>query len=127
MSGRLVNAAALVGLLLAGCTVERDWRLYPTDAAAGSPVLEGHMVGHGNLHGVADLTMPDGELLHGDYTIVAGGAASIFALGNEGHGTAVLRGASGLTVQCDFSNNNSLGHGYGTCRSSKGAVYKLIY
>jgi hypothetical protein len=53
------------------------------------------------------MMMPDGEVLKGEYSIVRDGAV--------GFGS-IIASAYGLG-----------GHGYGACRSSKGAIYRLQY
>lgn len=50
-----------------GCTVERTPHLFPSnDIAAKTGVLEGTIIGHGNLHGVMKVGFLDGETLDGD-------------------------------------------------------------
>jgi hypothetical protein len=143
-------AGALMVLALSSCTIEREVHFYPVDLkGADSVVLTGRIVGHGQLHGIAEITMPDGEFLQGDYSIVAGGSmsfgsifGSVYAPGGsasvsgtatntsisgEGQGQAFLMGNRGTSAQCEFLNNNFMGHGYGACRTSKGAVYRMIY
>jgi hypothetical protein len=133
---------AFAALLLGGCVVERDVSMYPLDASAKSTgVIEARMLGHGNLHGTLDATLPDGEALKGSYSIVAGGSsgfgsiitaagvasANSFSVSNEGQGSAALYGNRGTSLQCEFLNNTMLGHGYGACRSDQGGVWKMIY
>jgi hypothetical protein len=133
-----------------GCTIERSPHLYPANAAASTTgVLEGHFVGHGNLHGTAEIAMPDGEILQGEYSIVSGGSAnfgSIFgtvygrggattasatsvglSMDASGQGEATLFGKNGTSIQCEFLNNNMTGHGFGACQSSKGGSYRMQY
>jgi hypothetical protein len=132
-------AAATAALLLAGCTIQRETHFYPNNniADAGG-VLSGHWVGHGHLHGVADVTMPNGELLNGDYSIIptSGGSAIVSGplglVGGEsvsagGNGEANMRGPNGTAMTCAFQNNNMTGHGYGACQSSPGGAYRLTY
>jgi hypothetical protein len=141
-----------IGLLvgISGCTIERTPHLYPANAAASATgVLEAQFVGHGNLHGTAQLTMPDGEALQGEYSIVSGGSVSFgsifstvygrggslsgtgisggLAMDASGQGQASFYGTRGTSIQCEFLNNNMTGHGYGACKSSKGAIYRLLY
>jgi len=133
-----------------GCTVTRPSHLYPNnETASGAKVLEGLFVGHGQGHGTAKVTMPDGEVLHGEYSIVfdgavgfgsifgtvygSGGATSVsgtssnITVAGKGQGSASLAGNQGASLQCEFLNANMTGHGYGACRSSKGEVYRLLY
>lgn len=147
-SSRAFVAVTMLGLV--GCAVEREPHLYPiNDAASPSGVLDAKMLGHGQGHGTLEITMPDGELLQGEYSIVfgssigfgnifataygAGGAASAngfstnVAISGSGQGSAVLSGDRGTSIQCEFLNNNLTGHGYGACRSSKGGLYRMVY
>jgi hypothetical protein len=130
------------GASAAGCMVERTPHLYPAnDVASKTGVLQGLFVGHGTGHGTADITMADGEILRGEYTIVADGAVSFgsvfstvygsgssssIAMAGKGTGEAALAGDRGTSAQCEFLNNNLTGHGNGACRSSTGGIYKLI-
>jgi hypothetical protein len=148
---KLVVAAVLTTCLGAsGCTVVREPHLYPDNAlAAKTGVLQGRFVGHGNLHGTMEVTMPDGELLQGEYSVVAGGAVTVgntfasvsggrgsltgtgtgvgLAMAAGGQGQASLYGNRGTIVHCEFANNNITGHGYGTCETSSGARYRMEY
>jgi hypothetical protein len=94
------------------------------------------------------VTVPDGEALHGGYSIVFDGAVgfgSIFGtvygsggtssvsgtssnitVAEKGQGSASLVGVR-ASLQCEFLNENMTGHGYGACRSSKGEVDRLLY
>lgn len=133
------NVAAVLLVSLAACTVERTAHLYPlNDAASKTGVVEGSLVGHGELHGVASAIAPGGEVFRGEYSIVAGGSVSygnIFSgvygsgvtIAGSGRGEASLVGNKGTSVQCEFLNDNILGHGYGACQSSTGGLYKLLY
>jgi hypothetical protein len=140
------RAAAIGGLLAtAACGVipiERTTHFYPSnDYAASGGSLTGRILGHGNLHGIAEVTMPDGEFLEGEYSIVAGGSAGI-ALASAGgqigsgmftnmsaggNGEMDMRGPGGTSMTCEFANNNMTGHGFGQCQSSKGSTYRLTY
>jgi hypothetical protein len=93
--------------------------------------------------------MPNGEILEGEYSIVAGGSigfgnvfssvygrggyasgvgtASSFSMSASGEGSASLYGPQGTSIQCEFVNNNMTGHGYGACQSSQGGLYRLQY
>jgi hypothetical protein len=146
--GTILTATLLLGV--SGCAVERTPHLYPINPIASTTgVLEGKLVGHGQGHGKMEITMPDGEFLSGEYSIVfdssvgfgsifatvygSGGArsgsgiSSNFSMSGSGQGSASLFGNRGTSVQCEFLNNNMTGHGYGACRSSKGGVYRMLY
>jgi hypothetical protein len=122
----------------AACTVERDVHLYPLDeGTSGVAVLQGQIVGHGHGHGTMDVSMPGGEHLQGEYSIVfdgsagfgsifgtvygSGGSASVsgttadYSIAGKGEGEASLAGDRGTSMQCEFLNANFTGHGYGAC------------
>jgi hypothetical protein len=128
----------------------RQGRLYPAnDVAATSGVLTLEYVSRGTGAGPITIVMPNGETMQGEYTIVRGGGVgfgSIFATvyGPQGSasgvatstshdipggspGVASLFGDRGTSMQCEFYNDNISGHGYGACRSSNGAVWRLQY
>jgi hypothetical protein len=154
-ANRIITAAssALIFMLLtalSGCVIKRPLHLYPTgDHIADPAVLEGLFVGHGQGRGTARIDMPDGEILQGEYSIVFGGAvgfgsiigsvygpdgsASIsgtsanLSIQGKGEGEASLVGNRGTTMECEFLNANLTGHGFGACRSSRGAFYRLMY
>jgi hypothetical protein len=150
VSPRCAILAVTLLLDVTGCTVVRPLHLYPTNTTAlETRVLEGQLVGHGQGHGTAETTMPDGEILQGEYSIVFNGSVSFgsifgtvygpggvasgsgtstsFTMAGEGQGSASLAGNRGTSMQCEFLNANMTGHGYGACRSSKGGVYRLLY
>jgi hypothetical protein len=137
---------------MGGCgiiPIERTVHLYPTNDAASGPILVGRWVGHGNLHGVAEMTMADGEFLTGEYSIVAGGSVGFgtafantygpgvalygtgsafnVAMSANGGGQANMIGNRGTVMFCEFANNNMNGHGFGTCKSSRGDIYRMQY
>ena len=124
------------GLCITACTVERTPHLYPTnDVAVATGVLTGRFVGHGNLQGIAELSMPDGELLQGEYSVVAGGSigfgnifsavyapqgigsasgnATAMSISGSGQGSVSLFGNRGTAMQCELLNNNFTGHAGG--------------
>ncbi len=148
MLNRSLSGILLV--LFAGCTVTRTVHLYPiSQDQANAAVLQGVIIGHGQGHGTAKVTMPDGEILLGEYSIVFGGSVGFGTLlgsvygpdgvtsvngstasvqiDGRGQGSASLVGDRGTSAQCEFLNSNMTGHGYGACRSSKGNVYKMLY
>lgn len=95
-----------------------------TGTTAGTTVLHGDLVGHGQGHGTLKITMPDNELLQGEYSIVFGGSigfGSVFgtvygprgaisgsststsvSMEGEGQGSAALVGNNGTSMQCEF-------------------------
>jgi hypothetical protein len=149
---RLFGCCIVVGasLLVAGCVVARDLELYPdNDAAHALGPLHAKIIGHGNLHGTAAMSLPNGQVLQGRYSISAGGGfgvgsvyASVYGPGGSASGSAVSTSASvsregfgeadmmspqGTTAHCEFVNNNFNGHGHGACRLSDGALYRMQY
>jgi hypothetical protein len=93
-------------------------QLYPdNDPARALGPLNGSIVGHGNLNGAMTLTMPNGEILNGRYSIGAG----------AGEGMADAVGPHGTTAHCEFANNNFNGHGHGECRMYDGSIYRMQY
>jgi hypothetical protein len=95
------------------------------------------------------MTMPDGEVLKGEYSVVRGGAVqfgsifeSVYGPGGVATGTgtsssysvsgsrtgmASAFGSKGSSMDCEFYNDNVSGHGMGACKSSQGALYRLQY
>jgi hypothetical protein len=94
--------------------------------------------------------MPDGELIAGQYSIVQGGTmefgsifasaygsspgmASGFATSSSSTaervspGMASLFGNKGTSMQCEFRNDNVTHHGFGGCRTSKGALFRAQF
>jgi hypothetical protein len=149
---RLIGCCFVVGafVLVAGCVVARDVQMYPdNDAAHALGPLHAKIVGHGNLHGTARMSLPDGQFLEGRYSISArggfgvgsvyatvygpGGSASGSAIdtstfvSREGFGEADMISALGTTAHCEFLNDNFNGHGHGACRLSDGALYRMQY
>jgi hypothetical protein len=145
--------AAILTASLAGCSSAPQHgavNFYPVNAEAnaiGIPTGEYQNVGPGA--GSLRAVMPDGEVLTGQCAIVQAGAsgfgsiyASAFApLAIPGvvYGRsrtaersspclASLVGDHGTTLmQCEFYYDNVFHHGYGGCRSSRGAVFRLQF
>jgi len=140
----------MLAIVLTGCAMDRTARLYPAnDAAAKNGVVEARFISHGNANGAVEITMPDGERVKGEYSIVRQGtmgfgsivtsvfgpdgstSASAFrnnySIQGGSPGIASLFGSRGTHMSCEFYNDNMSGHGYGACRSSAGALYRLQY
>ncbi|MGH6879035.1 MAG: hypothetical protein ACREHV_16875 [Rhizomicrobium sp.] len=147
---KLLGVVLTASAVLTGCTVTRNPQLYPSNEAASSTgLLTAVMVGHGNLNGTITMTMPDGEVLDGRYSIsmqggmgfgslygsvygtagYASGSAygSSMMVSSMGQGVADMIGPKGTTAHCEFLNNNFNGHGNGACRLSTGGVYRMQY
>jgi hypothetical protein len=139
---------SVCGCFLAGCSTTAH--LYPeNDAATQIGVVTGKFVAHGTGHVNITAQMPDGENMQGEASILRGGEmgfgisnasvygsrayanASGISIASEipeaSGGQAALYGDRGTTIFCDFGNDNMGGHGYGTCHSNKGAVWRLQY
>src|ERR1700730_7074811 len=146
----LVTAAAIA---LSGCASGPQRgavQFFPVNNEANAiGLLNGEYVTNGVGNGTINTQMPDGELLTGQYSIVqggtvgfgniyasvygSGGAASGFATRRSGTvergspGMASLYGNKGTSMQCEFYNDNVTHHGYGGCRTSKGAEFRLQF
>lgn len=136
---RVLNVVLLFAVLgFAGTGCARVGHLYPAnDAAAATGILQAHFMAYGTGHGEGRITMPDGELLTGEYSLVRGGSVSFgsifaaaggvsgsattttYAIPGGSPGTASLFGDKGTSMQCEFYNDNFSGHGYGGCQSSR--------
>lgn len=143
----------LLCLLLTGCAVApQSARLYPNnDAAIPTGVLEATLTPDNKGGGKLVLTMPDGEVINGEYTVVREGvsafgtvfgsvyspAAQTGAFGsalstgttmkNANRGVATAFGSKGTRAACEFLHDSSTQHGYGACQLSTGGVYRLQY
>lgn len=145
---RIVLMIGLVLAPLAGC--EGTARLYPAnDIATHTGVLQARFMRYGTGHGELEITMPDGELLKGEYSVISGGSVgfgTIFSRVYGPHGSATVTstgtsfvtpggspgmasafGPNGTSIQCEFYLNNMSGHGAGACQSSAGALYQLQF
>ena len=128
----------------------RSARLYPAnDLARTGGVLSAQFTDSRVGHGAIEMTMPDGEVLKGEYSVVRGGAvqfgsifesvygpggvatgtstASSYTMPGSSPGTASAFGSNGTSMSCEFYNDNVSGHGLGACKSSRGALYRLQY
>lgn len=139
-----------MGVLLAlgGCAMTAQ--LYPAnDTAHTLGPLVANMKAYGVGSGPVSVTMPDGEVLVGRYSVNMGGSASFgslytsvygsrgyasasgfgsaFSMPNSSGGMADLIGPRGTTAHCEFVNNNWGGHGNGACQLSGGQVYRMQY
>jgi hypothetical protein len=144
---------ALALITLFGCVSAQHGavQFYPANEAANAfGVLNGEYITNGRGNGTINIQMPDGELLTGQYSIVQQGAVgfgSIYAnvnnnfgasasgfqmnrssvLETSSQGMASLFGNKGTSMQCEFYNDNRTHHGYGGCRTTKGALFRLQF
>jgi hypothetical protein len=82
------------------------------------------------------VTMPDGEILHGEYQVTENVAAGVSIPGMQ-IGTTVASGGSrhvvisansdgGTTINCDGATDTA-GSGSGTCETSRGYKYRVTF
>jgi hypothetical protein len=135
-----LGAAFAVAALLAGCASTTN--LYPeNDIALKCGPLKGTLMKYGVGSGPISITMPDGEVLTGQYTMNLGGAVGFGSTYGGGRSTfstasvtpmgstieADLSGPKGTTMRCELRNNNLTARGNGECRASNGAAYRVQY
>ena len=137
---------------LAGCSSVPQHgavNFYPANPEANAiGVLTGEYQADGPSLGSLRAVMPDGEVLTGQYAIVsadASGFGSIYtsvltplAAPASCTAEAVWPSAraraeppcsaiAGTSMECEFYNDNVFNHGYGGCRSSRGAIFRLQF
>jgi hypothetical protein len=130
---RLAGAATRVILL--GCA-DQVW-VYPLDDAAlkaGIPKLE--FVRQGIGRGPVTVTMPDGEILHGEYQVTENAAIGMGVAGAHtataigfGSGRPVVisaTGNAGTIINCEGSLDIA-GHGSGICETNRGNKYRVMF
>jgi hypothetical protein len=128
----LFSIGSLAGVL-AGCI--EVGLMSPLDEAArsiGSPKIE--IALHQSAHGAVGVTMPDGEILRGEYEIlenasIAATPSGQFAPTGLPLGSRhVVARATGVqtTMSCDGLTDGK-GHGSATCGMSNGAHYLLQF
>jgi hypothetical protein len=129
------TAIAPILLALAGCTDQA--RMYPMDNAAlqaGTPRVE--FVRQGLGHGPTSVTMPDGEILRGEYQITENAAVGVAIAGARtstaiGYGSgrpfvSNATGDRGTLMNCEGSVDIG-GHGSGVCETNKGGKYRVMF
>jgi hypothetical protein len=127
--------AAMLGLaVLSGCADSA--RIFPMDDAAlalGTPKLD--FVRQGIGRGPVTVTMPDGEMLAGEYQITENAAIGVGIAGARvatavGYGSNrhVVIGANGprTILNCDGTADIG-GHGSGVCETNHGAHYRVMF
>ncbi len=129
---------------IAACS--RDARLYPANLQAGTQALHARFTDSGMGSGPIEMTMPDGELLKGEFTTTdtsnygfgsafgfAGHAPAVVTTGSLSSvpgsmpGVANLVGPNGTTAHCEYLVNVMANNGSGTCQTNKGAAYSLQF
>lgn len=127
--------AVAAGLACAGCVDQA--RLYPMDQAAlqaGTPKLKFERWGLGR--GPVTITMPDGEILRGEYQVTENAAIGWGFAGGQtataigyGSGRPVVIGATsdrGTIMNCEGAADIN-GHGSGICQTSRGNRYRVMF
>jgi hypothetical protein len=123
-----------VSISLAGCTVDaRVYALDPTSMAAGTPKIEFLRQGVG--HGPVTVTMPDGEILKGEYQVEENAAIGLGFAGSQtfstvalGSGRPVVLSATGEHTVINCSGSADIGgHGFGECQTSQGNKYRVMF
>jgi hypothetical protein len=122
-------------VLLGACTDQaRVYALDPASAQAGTPKIQ--FVRQGLGHGPVTVTMPDGEILRGEYQVAQNAAVGLGFMGTHtfttvgvGGGSPVVISASddqGTMINCDGTADIA-GHGFGECQTGKGAKYRVMF
>ncbi len=98
----------------------------------------------GTTSGQVNISMPNGEILTGEYRTVASGETGwgqIFFKGGESavaavntrsatyRGSGIASGPQGTVMQCEYvtSSSRSQPEGYGTCQDNRGKLYRLMF
>jgi len=128
-------AAAISLSVLYGCADTA--RMYPMDDAAmsaGVPKLD--FVKQGLGHGPVTVTMPDGEILKGEYQLTDNTAvgvgfagshtATAIGVGSGRHVVINATGPRGTILNCDGTADIG-GKGSGVCETNRGAHYRVMY
>jgi hypothetical protein len=126
--------AISLSVLLASCT--DTGRIFPMDEAAmkvGQPTFQ--FVRQGLGHGPVTVTMPDGEILQGEYQVTENAAigvgfagshtATALAMGSNRH-TVVSANGPKTIMNCDATADLG-GHGSGVCETNQGAHYRIMF
>jgi hypothetical protein len=128
----LVIALSLAGFL-AGCI--EVGQMIPLDETAkliGTPNIE--IALHQTAHGGVGVTMPDGEILQGEYQVLESASGGITPSGQYastglpvGSRHVFVRATGPRTeMSCDGLTNGQ-GHGSAACEMSSGAHYRVLF
>lgn len=141
MSTRALGlSGSLAVLLLISCTTTRQARLYNVETGQ---VLYMEFTDSAAAGGQITVSLPSGEVLKGEYTVMRGGSVewgSIYALGETtpaatatsrrmerlNQGTAIATGSQGTVLECEFLADSLAGNAQGTCRDNKGNTYRMV-
>jgi hypothetical protein len=137
MEGRgMRKLVVVVALLTAGCV--ETGQMTPVDETAkaiGTPRIEIGLHPYGPYgHGAVAVTMPDGELLQGEYQVAASAAIAMTSSGQYAEtGLAVdsrhvAATATGIrTIMTCDGITDARGHGSALCATSSGAHYRASF
>lgn len=149
MKIRFVVGTIGVYALLCAC-VTHPLVVPANDAARSRGTLQVNLTQTGMGAGPFTVTMPDGEILTGRYSVNLGGSVGFGSLYGSAYGTAGSAYASGFgtstvfaasspavadavgpkgtTIHCEVMNGNYTGHGNGVCQVEPGgAIYRVQY
>jgi hypothetical protein len=125
----------IAATILGGCAdTGRVFPLDQTSAAIGTPKFE--FVRQGIGRGPVTVTMPDGEILKGEYQVTENASVGVafsgvrmatgVAYGSGRHTVANVIGDRGTIMNCDFVLDIG-GHGSGICQTSpQNAQYRVL-
>lgn len=142
----MVKLTAIIPVLFLATACTMNARLYPL---AGGDVLPAEFSYSGSGRGDIRLTLPGSTTCSGEYVTVSGGSTSwgsIFASASGPGGYATARGTAysvdipnmqkgsavgactdGRVVECEYVTSSWSPQGYGACKDSTGALYKLMF
>ncbi len=134
-------------LIFLSCS--KQARMYPVnDIASQTGVLKAKYIDSGSGGGKISLTMPDGEILKGEYTTVdqsvvgfgsiyksvyvsgdalGTGSTPAVSISGSHSGMVAMFGNRGTMMQCEYYVGGWAGNGKGACKSSSGAIYRLHF
>jgi hypothetical protein len=126
--------SAILLLLLVGCADTA--RIFPMDdvaMAAGVPKMD--FIRQGLGHGPVTFTMPDGEVLQGEYQVTENAAVGIGFAGSHmatavgyGSGRPVVITATGAKTIMNCEGSADIGgKGSGVCETNRGAHYRVMF
>lgn len=131
---RLMLAVVLgSAALLAACMDTADtFPLNPAARQIGTPKISFQRTGVG--HGPVTITMPDGEVLTGEYRVAFGGGEAFTFAGAQTASTLLITNgpvqfvATGPKTQILCRGTSSpMGHGNGQCQTADGAVWAVSW
>lgn len=93
-------------------------------------IVRGGAIGFGSLLGsvnsTATVTGPAGAAF-ATGTSNYSGSTLAYSVEGKSAGRAVGIGDRGSRLECEFLHDNWSGHGHGVCRTSKGALYQVMF